>query len=85
MKNCPHCLKALPVKKRKAKKFKLGYKIPGKIKPASNNIHTWIRSGWGVPKRLFSDDWQESPSFSRAAFLKVKGVDPEFYSVERSA
>ena len=86
MKNCPHCLKELPVKKRKSKKFKLGYPIPGgNSKPASNNKHTWEASGWGIPESLKPDNWDENPSFDRSSYHNQKGFYPEFYTVKRSS
>jgi len=82
MKNCPHCLKELPVKKRKAKKFKLGYNFV-KPKPATNNKYSWELSGWGIPESLKADNWEENPSFSISAYEDTKGFKLGFYTVER--
>lgn len=82
MKTCPHCSKEIPVTKRKAKKWKLGYSV-SKCKPASNDINSWLNSGWGIPESLNSETWAHNPSFSRFAFNQEKGVAPEYYSVER--
>jgi len=82
MKTCPHCSKEIPVKKRKAKKWKLGYSV-SKCKPASNDKSSWVDSGWGIPESLKTNYWRENPSFNRYAFSQIKGVDPEYYSVER--